>query len=386
VVLAPDRRQLLGRVAQVALLVLTGLPVLCFIGVFGGLEMLPLFALLLVTTMAVVALGSASMLASVWSRHTRDAVLGLYAVGGTFFVLAWWLEPALLDLFSPLYVLEPTWGGLGRANIDEFGRRLLWSSLAWGGLTVVSLSLAVWRLRPAYIHQLEASGPRTGNWLGVRRPPVPEDPLPWKERHVEGLAPLKSLRVIPTWLAMLVIFTVTAITSTAIVLPYLTRRCRWGTLRPDLSRFDAGALLLGDADRRRTAADAIRRVLRAEIAMLLASLMVAFAPPAPSAASAKSRRGSTLLTPMTSRQIIAGKLWASWAPATSTSWPTRCRRRRGGRRGRRCSDRDLAGGHLAGDVLRRRGHVVLGSLEDLMAESSGHTGDRLCRRIPGVPC
>lgn len=308
--------KLLGRVAQVALLVLTGLPVLCFIGVFGGLEPLPLFALLLVTAMAVVALGAVSMLASVWSRHTRDAVLGLYAVSGVFFVLAWWLEPALLNLLSPLYVLEPTWGGSSRASLDEFGRRLLWSSLAWGGLTVVSLALAVWRLRPAYIRQLESSGTRARNWLGVRRPPVPEDPLPWKERHVEGLAPLKTLRLIPTWLAVLVIFAVTTFSSTAIVVPYLARRVSLAELFNLLSRgdFETLASLLPWATPTGGAGPppmpSNEFFIQSIVAMLLASLMVGIRT---SGTVSGERERQTwealLLTPMTSRQIIAGKLW-----------------------------------------------------------------------------
>src|SRR5262249_8513545 len=74
--------KLLGGTAQVAVLALTGLPVLCFIGVFGGLELPALFGLVGVSVPPLFALGAASLLASVWTRQTRDAVLGLYAAGG----------------------------------------------------------------------------------------------------------------------------------------------------------------------------------------------------------------------------------------------------------------------------------------------------------------
>src|SRR6266478_3058523 len=67
--------KLLGRTSQVAVLALTGLPMLCFFGVFGGLEPLSLMAALLVAVIPLFALGSATMLASVWSKQTRDAVL-----------------------------------------------------------------------------------------------------------------------------------------------------------------------------------------------------------------------------------------------------------------------------------------------------------------------
>ena len=88
--------KLLGRTAQVAMLALATLPVLCFIGVFGGLNLFFIVSLFVVTIAPLFALGAASLLASVWSKQTRDAVLGVYLGGiGAFFVLRWldWLEP-----------------------------------------------------------------------------------------------------------------------------------------------------------------------------------------------------------------------------------------------------------------------------------------------------
>src|SRR5437899_812382 len=70
--------KLLGRIAQVALLALAALPLICFIGVFGGLNLIALVVLFAVSVVPLFALGSASLLASVWSKQTRDAVLGVY--------------------------------------------------------------------------------------------------------------------------------------------------------------------------------------------------------------------------------------------------------------------------------------------------------------------
>src|SRR5262249_11989103 len=156
--------KLLGRVAQVAFLVLTGLPLLCFLGVFGGLEPLALAGFLLVTLVPLFALGAASLLASVWCRQTRDAGLALYAVG-----LAGWILIAVvggyLDYLNPLFVLQPAWGHNDLTDVLEMGRRLLGFSLAWGVLGGVCLGLAVWRLRPAYVRQLEGEGRRKkGRW------------------------------------------------------------------------------------------------------------------------------------------------------------------------------------------------------------------------------
>src|SRR5262249_56872 len=69
------------------------------------------------------------------------------------------------------------------------------------------LVLAWWRLRPAYLRQLEALAPRTGRLAWQEPPPDVEDeePLRWKEQYVEGIAPLAALRKIPTWLGFLLV-------------------------------------------------------------------------------------------------------------------------------------------------------------------------------------
>jgi ABC-type transport system involved in multi-copper enzyme maturation permease subunit len=71
--------KLLGRSYQALLLALTGLPLLCFFGVFGGLDLGFLLTVAVSTGAYVFALAAVGLLASVWCRHTRDAVLSLYA-------------------------------------------------------------------------------------------------------------------------------------------------------------------------------------------------------------------------------------------------------------------------------------------------------------------
>src|SRR5208337_1841204 len=87
--------KLLGRLSQVGVLFLTGLPLLCFVGVFGGLHPAVLLTFLALTLVLMFSLGAASMLASVWGRQTRDAVLGLYG-----FLLAGWLLVLGLDALA----------------------------------------------------------------------------------------------------------------------------------------------------------------------------------------------------------------------------------------------------------------------------------------------
>src|SRR5437868_6931854 len=188
--------KLLGRAAQVAVLALAALPLLCFIGVFGGLNLLFLLALLAVSIAPMFALGAASLLASVWSKQTRDAVLAVYFVGIVGYLVLWylgWLAP-----FDPLYVLDPAWGA--SPDVKALAGRLLLSILAWGGIGALSLGLATWRLRSVYLKQLEGEGrAKKVRWWRARRGAIADEPIRWKERHVEGVAPLAMLRRVPRW-------------------------------------------------------------------------------------------------------------------------------------------------------------------------------------------
>jgi hypothetical protein len=58
-------------------------------------------------------------------------------------------------------------------------------------------------LRPAYEKQLGAGGQTRGARAALRRRPVDENPLAWKEREVEGIAPLVLLRRVPRWAGVL---------------------------------------------------------------------------------------------------------------------------------------------------------------------------------------
>ena len=201
--------KLLGGVVQVLILSLVGLPLVCFLGVLGGLDLSQLFSLAVVTVEVVVGMASATLLAAVWTRHTRDAVLGLLALVLVLAVVVRGLGGLLLAL-DPIYVLAPG----EYLPLHEQFRRLLLGLGAWGGLSFLCLTLAVWRLRPAYLRQLvSADRPTTIRWLPARRPPVNEQPVRWKERQVEGLAPLQVLKGFPRWLGLVFIALATLLSS-----------------------------------------------------------------------------------------------------------------------------------------------------------------------------
>jgi ABC-type transport system involved in multi-copper enzyme maturation permease subunit len=299
--------KLLGRVAQVGLIALAGLPLFCFLGAFAGVEPVTLVGVFLVTVVPLLALGSISLLASVWSRQTRDAVLGLYAVGGVVVLLAWWLAGGVLKYFDPLYVLEPAWGQGSLPDLGEFGGRLLASSLAWGLVGAACFGLAVWRLRPAYVRQIEGEGrQKKARWWRARRAPVADNPVIWKERHVEGLAPIASLRRLPSWIAVLLIFAATVASSLWILVSSS------GTGAAELLglalRLDFGTLLARLAPPPGVADHYF--LLQSILAMLLASLVVGIrCSGAITGEREKSTWEALLLTPLTARHLVRGKLW-----------------------------------------------------------------------------
>src|SRR5262249_565490 len=135
--------------------------------------------LLAFTVLMLLAIGSAAMLASVWSRQTREAVIALYGIVLMLALLLWGAQELAAYLassgagsglvvtslavlyriataFDPRFVLGPVLDG--RHDAVEQGRRLLLALIAYGSLAVLCLSVSVWRLRRAFTRQLEGAG------------------------------------------------------------------------------------------------------------------------------------------------------------------------------------------------------------------------------------
>jgi ABC-type transport system involved in multi-copper enzyme maturation permease subunit len=215
--------KLLGRMYEVFLLILVTLPFMCFIGVWGGLTPLALLVIMLSLLGPIFAIGSASLLFSVWCRQTRDAVVGMFAVGGIL-ALVWFGIRALgglgpswsglrtfADYFHPMHVAAPA---LTSAPPREMFAHLLATWIAWGLCGAAAFGVAVWRLRGAYLKQLEHSGKQgVTAMLAPKRVTVSDEPLTWKERHVDGIAPLSLLKFIPRWFALpgIVILTISLV-------------------------------------------------------------------------------------------------------------------------------------------------------------------------------
>jgi len=298
--------KLIGRILQVCTLALAGLPLFALVGAFGGVEPALLLGLLILTVYVATGVASATFLAAVWTRNTRDAVLGLYAVGIVAASAMWWFGGPL-DYFNPVHLLEPVFEAGGMEAARLMGRQLFLGLLAWGALTLACLGLAAWRLRPAYIRQLQGEGrPAKQRWWQPRRAAVGEQPVRWKEQHVEGLAPVAWMRQIPRWLGILVCVSATLAGSCTI----LTLNFTGGiTVAGLLDKVMSGQVL-----------DLVRAIdwsgagagflAQASLALNVFGLLVAIRC---SGAVTGERERQTweplLLSPLTVEQLIRGKLW-----------------------------------------------------------------------------
>jgi hypothetical protein len=299
--------KLLSRSAQALALLLTGLPLFAFFGAVAGLDARTMLALIGVTFIPLLALASATLLASVWCKLTRDAVLTLYACGVLGF-LGVKLLGGPLRYFDPFFVFDPFRGDSDAAQGGEFGERLLGSILAWGAVGGVCLLLAMWRLRPAYLRQMENAGKqRRPRWWRAVYVPVSDDVVQWREQQVEGLAPLRSLRFVPRWAGLVLVFTATALSSALILWTSLAPMHTMNDIVTSIASFDPIVLSnCFDPD------VSVGFRLQALISMLLASLIVGLR--CSGAVVGERERGTweaLLLTPLTARNLVHGKLWAT---------------------------------------------------------------------------
>jgi len=295
--------KLLARMLQVVLLAMAGWPLFALLGGFGGVEPAALLILGLTLLLALFGLSALALLASVWCRQTRDAVVSVYVVAGLGWAAVWYFG-GVLAYFNPFFVLLPAWGNAGPEELALAGQRLLGAVLAWGSVGMVCLGLAIWRLRPAFVRELEKP-PLSSRWLFSERPAVQDDPIRWRECYVEGLAPTAALRRIPFWLALTLVAAATVVSSTLILLAALPANFTWeGAIRA-LAKLDMGrltALMPQDAH--------LGFLIQGVAVLVLASLVVGIRC---SGAVTGERERQTwealLLTPLSARQLVHSKLW-----------------------------------------------------------------------------
>ena len=216
-----------SRVANLLMLLFAGLPVLSFIQFFGGVDPMLLWSGFAGTGMTILSIASLSILLSVYLSKARSAInrsfmvvilyIFLYVVflylvamlGGTGIPvmtltresLSFYLLSGAFEIYSMGHPIHAVWnfidfGGLGGSN-KLTGLRLASSPLEvlrnfclfHGILTLLFLSLSIWRLRPVFLRQafavVKTLDGKKGKAVRPRRP-VGNAPMLWKELHIES--------------------------------------------------------------------------------------------------------------------------------------------------------------------------------------------------------
>jgi ABC-type transport system involved in multi-copper enzyme maturation permease subunit len=212
-----------SRLANVSLFVLTGLPVLALVQFMGGVDPGLVLAGFAATAMTMLGLAGLSILNSVLIKKPRDAIALTYLGAVGYLLLSFMsllLPPAVMQ--APLsFGSDPlTVGGLVNAfnsgNLflalrrvqeagyrgtlaDDLGEILSGYALFHGLVAAGCIAWAVVRLRAVALKQAHGTTQKERRSpLGRGRPAVGEQPMVWKEVHVEGGVRLN-------WLALVVV-------------------------------------------------------------------------------------------------------------------------------------------------------------------------------------
>ncbi len=193
--------KLAARMAQMSLLVLTGLPVVALTMLLGGVAPGLLLQLFIITLSTMVFVGAIAMAVSVYSPRPRDAVSRTFLALFALLVLPWLLMPVLSVMPAALQLVRPdllamgqlynpifAYWGLAFADMlpvpMPYWQILLLHVGQQALLAALALGLAVFRVRAVH---LAAGGTtvatRRRHAQVQRRRPPGDRPVLWKEMH-----------------------------------------------------------------------------------------------------------------------------------------------------------------------------------------------------------
>lgn len=194
--------------------VLAGLPVLALVHLIGGVSLEFMFGMLMGTTGCLASLTALTLLISVYSRNSRQALiltaLVAFILGCLWFLLlllrnstllySWFdsqYAPILNEILTHSLLLNPVYvsmllrdelsktGSIEGLPIEWYGICLLEHLL----LSAFLLLLAIYSIRRRFHRQVEKTVSRNRLVRAYHKPQVWDDfPLYWKERYVSGSA------------------------------------------------------------------------------------------------------------------------------------------------------------------------------------------------------
>jgi ABC-type transport system involved in multi-copper enzyme maturation permease subunit len=186
-----------GKLSQVGMVLLAGLPPLTLLAAWSGLGFAHLGAMLLLLLAVVAGGGGMGTCASVFSRRGRDALLGVYL---TILLLLLaplgtrlGVSPEWMDWFTSLNpYLSMSW-----LTWDGSIQPALTTAAAWLCLGVLGTAAAAWRLRPSCLAagEVARSARRRGRVVALS-----EQPMLWKELYIERAGNLGRIARWVGWL------------------------------------------------------------------------------------------------------------------------------------------------------------------------------------------
>ena len=193
--------RLAGRLSVVGTILLATIPGIVLL---AGFLTQPLFvygALLLLPAAIAFGAGGLAIAGSAVSRRGRDTLLAVYLLDLLFLLVPFfgWLLPTSIQVY--LDPLNPYYG-IAPLVQDTDPVPALYTAGIWLAMGLAGAICAAWQLRPAYLRDSQKSASR--RWLLGRRrvPAVGDQPILWKELHVEHL---RSLNRFVQWLAILIV-------------------------------------------------------------------------------------------------------------------------------------------------------------------------------------
>jgi len=200
--------KLVSRLANLTLLVLTGLPILAMLQFIGGIDPDHVLAGFAATGLTAASLAALSILWSVHSRKPRDAIILAYLTAIAYVIVGSLLKLAIVllampgwDLLSgtplliangladsfnagnPLMVVIELAAHWGRQTLGDTMFLLLRNFAIFHGVAIaVCTALSVWRVRAVALKESSTSTRKTArSWRVKHRPPVGNSPMLWKE-------------------------------------------------------------------------------------------------------------------------------------------------------------------------------------------------------------
>jgi ABC-type transport system involved in multi-copper enzyme maturation permease subunit len=188
--------KLAARLANLSLLILTGLPILSAVQFLGGVDPNLVLTGFAATALTMLGLAGVSILQSTYARRPRDAIALTYLVLVGYYVLSFLLLAVdngrgALGAFHAgnlLYLLmEVQSAGYLGTLATTLPELLRGYALFQGVVAVLCCGWSLLRLRAVAVRQLEGGGRGVrGRGQIVTRPPVGLRPMMWKEIWVEG--------------------------------------------------------------------------------------------------------------------------------------------------------------------------------------------------------